>query len=56
VLRRLRRMGEEIGDDALPRFEALLVQAESELGALRPAAPTAAESETGPEPEAARAQ
>jgi V/A-type H+-transporting ATPase subunit A len=35
VLRRLRRMGEEIGDDALPQFDALLGQAETELGALR---------------------
>jgi len=38
VLRRLRRMGEEIGDDALPRFEQLLAQAETELARLRPAA------------------
>ena len=37
VLRRIRRMGEEIGDDALPRFEQLRVQAETELAQLRPA-------------------
>jgi hypothetical protein len=43
VLRRLRRMAEEIGDDALSRFEALLAQAETELAQLRaPTAPAAA--------------
>jgi V/A-type H+/Na+-transporting ATPase subunit A len=49
VLRRVRRMGEEIGDDALPKFDALLAQAETELAGLR--APAAA-----PRAEAAHAQ
>jgi V/A-type H+-transporting ATPase subunit A len=42
VLRRLRRMGEEVGDDALPRLDALLAQAETELAQRRPAAPAEA--------------
>jgi len=43
VLRRIRRMGEEIGDGALGQFEQLLAQAETELAQLRPAAEPAPE-------------
>jgi V/A-type H+-transporting ATPase subunit A len=43
VLRRLRRMGEEIGDDALPRLDALLAQAETELAQARAAEPAHAQ-------------
>ncbi len=41
VLRRLRRMGEEIGDSELAQFEALQTQAETELVAARKAAEAA---------------
>jgi V/A-type H+-transporting ATPase subunit A len=47
VLRRLRRMAEEIGDDALAQFEALLAQAETELAQLR--APAEAAQAAGAE-------
>ena len=39
VLRRVRRMGEEIGDDALAGFDALLAQAETGLAQARAPAP-----------------
>jgi V/A-type H+/Na+-transporting ATPase subunit A len=52
VLRRLRRMGEEIGNDALPRFKALLAQAETELAGLR--APAAPATDAGAEAPGAR--
>ncbi|RVT52416.1 V-type ATP synthase subunit A [Rubrivivax albus] len=38
VMRRLRRMGEEIGEDAMAGFDALWSQLEREFGALAPAA------------------
>lgn len=38
MVRRLRRMGEEIGEDAMDGFDALWSQLEREFGALAPAA------------------